>query len=178
VLVRHDGRRCGSDDADGHPAGCKTNRPMIKTGRNARHSRLGCFSAPVASAAARRSACLVLVQAGRAAGWCFRDQATAAGTELLVDAGRYPPPPSLPLLLRQPAKATLSTRTSRTAVMTARCASWTASWSLSLLLCAGETTGTPNNSPQQGPQARRSLDRQVDRQPWRQQGTTAAGPGW
>jgi hypothetical protein len=48
------------------------------------------------------------------------DQATAVGT-VLLGAGRYPPPPSLsPLLLGQPAKAKLSTRTSRTAVTTSR----------------------------------------------------------
>src|SRR5215216_4916984 len=66
---------------------------------------------------ALRSAPLVLRQAGRlAAGLSLRDQALAVGT-VLVGAGRYPPPPPLfPLLLRQPATAKLSTRTSRTAV--------------------------------------------------------------
>src|SRR5215218_8880718 len=38
----------------------------------------------------------------------------------LVGAGRYPPPPLFPLLLRQPATATLSTRMSRTAVTISR----------------------------------------------------------
>src|ERR671923_602918 len=71
---------------------------------------------------ASRSACLVLRQAARAAGWCVRYQATAvAGTEVLVGAGRYPPPPPFfPLLLRQPARAKLSTKTSRTAVTISR----------------------------------------------------------
>src|SRR5215207_11721942 len=46
------------------------------------------------------------------------DQALAVGT-VLVGAGRYPPPPPFfPLLLRQPATAKLSTRTSRTAMTT------------------------------------------------------------
>src|SRR5829696_9374820 len=66
---------------------------------------------------APRSAPLVLRQAGRLAGsLSLRDQALAVCT-VLVGAGRYPPPPPLsPLLLRQPATAKLSTRTSRTAV--------------------------------------------------------------
>src|SRR5215210_733564 len=70
---------------------------------------------------APRSAPLVLRQAGRLAGsLSLRDQALAVCT-VLVGAGRYPPPPPLfPLLLRQPATATLSTRTSRTAVTISR----------------------------------------------------------
>src|SRR5829696_2094444 len=70
---------------------------------------------------APRSAPLVLRQAGRFAGsLSLRDQALTVGT-VLVGAGRYPPPPPLfPLLLRQPATAKLSTRTSRTAVTTNR----------------------------------------------------------
>src|SRR5829696_1171363 len=70
---------------------------------------------------APRSAPLVLRQAGRLAGsLSLRDQALAVCT-VLVGAGRYPPPPPLfPLLLRQPATAKLSTRTSRTAVTTNR----------------------------------------------------------
>src|SRR5829696_4302530 len=84
--------------------------------------RLGCFSALAGSCRiASRSACLVLRQAARAPAGAFRDQATAvAGTVLVVGAGRYPPPPFFPLLLRQPATATLSTRTSRTAVTISR----------------------------------------------------------
>src|SRR5215211_2389799 len=68
---------------------------------------------------ASRSAFLV-PQAARAAGWWFRYQATAVAGTLLVGAGRYPPPPLFPLLLRQPATATLSTRMSRTAVTISR----------------------------------------------------------
>src|SRR5215216_7709281 len=68
---------------------------------------------------ASRSAFLV-PQAARAAGWWFRYQATAVAGTVLVGAGRYPPPPLFPLLLRQPATATLSTRTSRTAVTISR----------------------------------------------------------
>src|SRR5215211_1120675 len=69
---------------------------------------------------ASRSAFLV-PQAAPAAGWWFRYQATAVAGTVLVGAGRYPPPPPLfPLLLRQPATATLSTRTSRTAVTISR----------------------------------------------------------
>src|SRR5215217_7853656 len=68
---------------------------------------------------APRSAPLVLRQAGRLAGsLSLRDQALAVCT-VLVGAGRYPPP-LFPLLLRQPATAKLSTRTSRTAVTTNR----------------------------------------------------------
>src|SRR5215218_6509090 len=68
---------------------------------------------------ASRSAFLV-PQAARAAGWWFRYQATAVAGTVLVGAGRYPPPPLFPLLLRQPATAKLSTKTSRTAVATNR----------------------------------------------------------
>src|SRR5215211_150254 len=69
---------------------------------------------------ASRSAFLV-PQAAPAAGWWFRYQATAVAGTVLVGAGRYPPPPPLfPLLLRQPATATLSTRMSRTAVTISR----------------------------------------------------------
>src|SRR5215218_11195061 len=61
----------------------------------------------------------VLRQAGRLAGsLSLRDQALAVCT-VLVGAGRYPPP-LFPLLLRQPATAKLSTKTSRTAVTTNR----------------------------------------------------------
>src|SRR5829696_6277686 len=68
---------------------------------------------------APRSAPLVLRQAGRLTGsLSLRDQALAVGT-VLVGAGRYPPP-LFPLLLRQPATAKLSTKTSRTAVTTNR----------------------------------------------------------
>src|SRR5215210_8217440 len=67
---------------------------------------------------APRSAPLVLRQAGRLAGsLSLRDQALAVCT-VLVGAGRYPPPPFFPLLLRQPATAKLSTRTSRTVMTT------------------------------------------------------------
>src|SRR5215213_996139 len=56
------------------------------------------------------------------AGWCFSRSGDGGSWHgARVGAGRYPPPPPFfPLLLRQPATATLSTRTSRTAVTISR----------------------------------------------------------
>jgi hypothetical protein len=95
---------------------------------------------------APRSAPLVLRQAGRlAGGLSFRDQALAVGT-VLVGAGRYPPPPLFPLLLRQPVMAKLSTRTSRTAVTINRMRLKAHLLVPGLRLCTGEL-GAPQTIP-------------------------------